>query len=446
MGHFPRRWLFPERDARGQIIGIGTRDPEGEKKQLTGSRRGLVYDPDRPFEGIVLVPEGASDVAAALSLGLTAIGRPNNCGGADLLADLLRPALQNGATVVLLAENDRNEDGRWPGKDGAETVARRLKVSWGIETPIVYPPDGFKDLRSWLLAHKSDGQDLGQRFLEQLGPLPETRSRSYFEQPFTLGKAAREVLRRGKMNRLCPQHFTPHLELRDNASFQKTLGVRCRNYACTSCGPRRRCCWLLHLARLFEAHLGDLYQVNVPPGTSLKTICRRIQRAHSEFVAVKTSTGPTVVISTFVANSIRGKIREERVERVEHGEEQTALYRVSDKANSCTDGKVSPSIAIESIAQALLALSSHRQPITTSRAWKLNDPTQTSGRWQRKGSAPEGMIDVVEDQLWADGLIIQSSEHDYGRQVHWQTPVDWTNEQRDAYRENLGFPFHDLDI
>lgn len=102
--------------------------------------------------GPVLIVEGASDVAAAITLGLPAIGRFNNLAGADLIGPMLgdRPA-------IVIGENDEKPEKRgapkgckadctgclccFPGREAAKIVAKRLGRPW------VMPPAELKDLR-----------------------------------------------------------------------------------------------------------------------------------------------------------------------------------------------------------------------------------------------------------------------------------------------------------
>ena len=69
------RWLIPERDAEGRIIGYATRDDAGRKSFTTGGKRGLtVAWPIDAYAGTsanepVLVVEGMSDTAAGLMIG-----------------------------------------------------------------------------------------------------------------------------------------------------------------------------------------------------------------------------------------------------------------------------------------------------------------------------------------------------------------------------------------
>jgi len=138
-------WLFPERDGWGNVIGITRRLPDGNKLALKHSRRGLTYQYPLPPTDPVLVAEGASDTAAAIEAGFTVVGRPSASGGADLLAVLLR-----GREVIVFGENDQKDDGTWPGREGAERIADRLRpVCRSVR--VVFPPEGAKDLRSWLI-------------------------------------------------------------------------------------------------------------------------------------------------------------------------------------------------------------------------------------------------------------------------------------------------------
>jgi hypothetical protein len=166
-------WTMPERNAAGLYVGISRRFPDGSKKCVIGSHRGLIYsDGWHDATGPVLIVEGASDVATAITMGFSAIGRPSNTGGAMYLVQLLRTTCR---LIVVLGENDQKENGLWPGKDGAETVAAQLrKRIRGPRIHIRYPLDGAKDLRSWFNEKCKDPENqraayrLGASFLRRL--------------------------------------------------------------------------------------------------------------------------------------------------------------------------------------------------------------------------------------------------------------------------------------
>ncbi len=171
----PGCWTFPEYDAQERIIGLGLRWPMGQKGQLTRGRRGLSLPVGwREAPDPVLIVEGPSDVLAGRWLGLNVIGRPNNSGGAELLAHVCR-----NRRVIVVGENDRKPDGRWPGKEGAEAVAEKLAATWSWPVPVAFPPDDLKDLREWVVAQRTTpvGQmdaaertALAEQFLETVLP------------------------------------------------------------------------------------------------------------------------------------------------------------------------------------------------------------------------------------------------------------------------------------
>lgn len=96
----------------------------GKQMVMAGGRRGLTLPngwQDKP--GPVFVMEGASDTLAMTHTGLNCVGRPSNSGGADMLTTVL-----HGRTVacdiVVVGENDIKTNGDWPGRTGAERVAK----------------------------------------------------------------------------------------------------------------------------------------------------------------------------------------------------------------------------------------------------------------------------------------------------------------------------------
>lgn len=143
-------WTFPERDALGQVIGVSRRDRQGVKKRLPNGRAGLCYADDwAEGSGPVLLVEGASDTAAALTMELCAVGRPSNNGGVDHLIGLLETVPLD-REILVIGERDQKPDGRWPGREGAVSTASQLAET--LERPIAWslPPDDAKDTRAWL--------------------------------------------------------------------------------------------------------------------------------------------------------------------------------------------------------------------------------------------------------------------------------------------------------
>ena len=145
-----RWWGIPERDGKGNIIGILRRYRDGTKTRLSGSRSGLSYAADW-IEGCgpILLVEGPSDTAAAMTLGLSAVGRPSNRGGTTYLADLLRTQ-EDDRELIVLGDNDQKETGVWPGREGAIDVATELSQRLSRPIDWALTPDRAKDVRSWL--------------------------------------------------------------------------------------------------------------------------------------------------------------------------------------------------------------------------------------------------------------------------------------------------------
>jgi hypothetical protein len=144
------RYLFPERDATGKVIGVDRRYEDGNKSCIPGSRRGLTYaDGWDKVPGDIYIPEGAGDVAAIMTLGLSAIGRPNCCIGAEMLAEMLATHAQSGRRLIIVSDNDQ------AGRNGARSVAQKLANAVGIVVYTAPTPDGVKDARDWLRAQRS---------------------------------------------------------------------------------------------------------------------------------------------------------------------------------------------------------------------------------------------------------------------------------------------------
>lgn len=152
---------FPSRDANGKVVGITRRYRDGSKKTFRGTSNGIFYTPNwHERKGVILIVEGASDVAAAESVGLCAIGRSSNIGGVPEIKAMLDRQVKADAyarPVVVIGENDEKPHKRgvhdycptdcpgcthcFPGKFGAEYVAEQLNCGYCM------PPSPLKDLR-----------------------------------------------------------------------------------------------------------------------------------------------------------------------------------------------------------------------------------------------------------------------------------------------------------
>ena len=146
-------YTIPEVDGTGTIVGISTRKPDGTKRCIPGSRRGLVVSAGwADLGGPIFVVEGMSDTAALACVGLSVIGRPSSHVGGGMIAAMLQ-GVETERPIFVMGENDEKPDGRWPGKDGATVIAKQLAAAFPNRTVMgACPPTGFKDARDCVLS------------------------------------------------------------------------------------------------------------------------------------------------------------------------------------------------------------------------------------------------------------------------------------------------------
>lgn len=120
-----RAWAFPMCDGYGNVVGIRLRNERG-KFAVRGSRQGI-FLANVPAQKTLFVCEGPTDTAAAIELGLFAVGRPNCCCcGLEIRVYARR---QECSRVVIISDNDK------PGLDGARKVGGELKLPFAIYVP-----------------------------------------------------------------------------------------------------------------------------------------------------------------------------------------------------------------------------------------------------------------------------------------------------------------------
>jgi len=129
-------WAFPMRDGSNEMIGIRLRDASGKKWAIPGSRNGIFIPQGIEPQKTCFIVEGPTDCAAALTLGLFAIGKPScNAGDDHVKVALKRLGIKR---VVIISDNDK------PGQLGALKLQQSLVVTSTIWTPPA------KDLRQFL--------------------------------------------------------------------------------------------------------------------------------------------------------------------------------------------------------------------------------------------------------------------------------------------------------
>lgn len=137
-----RAFTFPMRDATGRIVGIRTRDGDGGKRCLAGSRLGL-FLPDAPATvatGWQLICEGESDAAAARDLGFDAVGRPGCEACRGLVVEYVARQSMD-ALMAVVADADG------PGQRGGHALAGAIAAS-GRRVRVLTLP-GAKDVRAF---------------------------------------------------------------------------------------------------------------------------------------------------------------------------------------------------------------------------------------------------------------------------------------------------------
>lgn len=129
-----KAYAFPMRNGEGDMVGIRLRSTNGRKWSVRGSHQGLFIG--EMFGKFLFVCEGPTDTAAAIDLGLCAVGRPSCSGGVRDLCVLVRRMGFN--RVVIVSDNDK------PGLSGAEVLSNNLPVS---SATLVLPA---KDMREFV--------------------------------------------------------------------------------------------------------------------------------------------------------------------------------------------------------------------------------------------------------------------------------------------------------
>lgn len=152
---------WPMTDGFGKYLGIRFRASNGRKWSLKGGKEGLFVpvDIDRVSTRVVYLPEGPTDTAALLTCGITAIGRPNNIGGVDLLRRWL--SAHPLTKVVIVGDNDPPDKGR-PGHKGACHLAAAL----GAFVLDIVSPRHYKDVRD-MISHFVTAESAGRVIMER---------------------------------------------------------------------------------------------------------------------------------------------------------------------------------------------------------------------------------------------------------------------------------------
>lgn len=475
-----RLWRWPMRDGAGKVIGMGRRYPDGSKTTEGGAKLGLVIPAgwhERP--GPVFLVEGPSDVAALLTMGLCAVGRPNNWVNSTpgMLAELL--AANHDRAVVVLAENDfdpeRPKRGR-PGEDGARKTASALAGLLGRAVAWTLPPAGAKDVRAWWLAQGIDPEDAaaaalaGQRFVEEVSTSPTMcypsggqRAQSSCSSkappedpphPPNQEDCARTTSQGGdsSSNEERKNSYSDDLRAwlglglpppavkcyrlqgslakhRRNPANFRALFLCCHAWTCHICCRRRAFVWAIHLAGKFAALPCDQGESAPLHALALAGLC---------WAKVRTRLS-------------RGKADYARI-----GEDGLLI------TTTPLDGAepVSVGAAIRRLGAAVGSLvppvreagRKHLHPITTSRAWRLpprekvrdgDGNGEEASLWERlkelRTRDPEAVVAVLKAHGVPHAVTLGTDPADkLAARITWVCPSAWPPERCKALADEVG--------
>lgn len=149
IGWFPEEeaWTFPMSNGKRQAVGIRRRWEDGRKRSIAGGRNGLFVPFGLPARlTTVYMPEGPTNTAALLDLGLPAVGRPDCSSGLDEIVEMFG---SHKPLLVLVADRDKPDKlGRLAGEAGAKALAQAFRLrKWPVS--IIQPPEGINDPRDW---------------------------------------------------------------------------------------------------------------------------------------------------------------------------------------------------------------------------------------------------------------------------------------------------------
>ena len=173
-------WSFPMRAPEGHIIGLRFRNAKAAKWSACTSINGLFIPKGMMAGGPVLIVEGPTDTAAALTLGFDAIGRPSNTAGRELIVAWCRRQLPRRDIVIVRNNDPRGTHAEWLTRDATEKlVADLLATKAAASVRVICPP--VKDLRTWLNAGAT--HDTIQRVIRIAPPRVRAMIRAPFKQP-----------------------------------------------------------------------------------------------------------------------------------------------------------------------------------------------------------------------------------------------------------------------
>ncbi len=468
-------WVIPEHgfNDAGDLVEVSYlhRSPINGKKLNHGDpdmplKRGLTIldNWDQGRDEPLYIVEGASDTLALHAMGLTVIGRPSSHGGAETLARFIAGCVAlDDRDIIIVGENDQKPNGKWPGRDGAHAIAKKLAEQLNRPIRVAMAPEGHKDARDWFRAtwkpsqnpyqlapafraavsqlvqvirppvrepepqsdpethahthkHGCEGCDHHDHHVDNI-PLPddalarlakdlakqtEARARaSRVAQEIARARACHEEALR------CPN--CRHIVLRDRKTREPYLAaVRCEDRSCEGCRN-----WLIH-RELANATLrfgwatGQLYELDCTD-EDWPALRRQINRLEGEYLRCRDCHG-----NWYVVTDCRPSIP------------------ASSLAAGSTVDPVSPRDALDNLRHLLNEWDGDTRPVTTSHGWALPKP-QGDSRYERIGIASSTLTraDVLEIAESVQAQPFTSGKPD-GKVTRW-----WRFEREDGWDDGI---------
>jgi hypothetical protein len=144
-------WTIPMRDGQRRVVGIQRRFPNNNKLTMRGHRPGWFIPSTLPHDHELVLTEGASDLAAAIGIGLHGIGR-YSCTFGERDRRELEQLMRHYAPERVIVISDANPEEQ----RGARMVVEALRLTIR-HVALVLPPPGIKDLRQWTHAGATAG-------------------------------------------------------------------------------------------------------------------------------------------------------------------------------------------------------------------------------------------------------------------------------------------------
>lgn len=398
-----RGWAAPEWNAYGEIVGLSFRGIDGSKSFVRGGARGFTIAADWSSDrfggqGPILVVEGASDVAACRDAGLTAIGRPNNVGGAGEqgIGEFLVNERQHHRQTIVVGENDQKPDGRWPGREGALSVANELREQLPrTDVSAAMLPAGVKDIRQYLATCSPEDIASGaaaERLLAELGAncideeLPPRRTRKPSPAPPTGSPPHHPACR---CDSCLEELKVERDEARQRCSFRRAvtngeelvvLKLDCGTWKCPHCEPKLREMWTRHIQKVFSGCDWIYHRLVLSD-----------REREAAMTAIRRRDGDALTIN--------------------HGDGTRTIYSDVQPAGF---SQMSPRAAAARAATELNISRCNSKRVATSRGWRLAKPGKKVTPWRLvKGNWNSNLAIKGAAELFKDrGLRVQIVEHD----------------------------------